>query len=75
MLIRMFLMPGVSMQIPTEEQRGDYTADLDAEYAHRIFAGKSNNVVQVNFEQNVIEKNRRAPMDAQGAVSVLHAGI
>jgi len=45
------------MPIPTEEQWGNYKDDLDEEYAHRMFAGKSNDEVQVLFEQNVIERS------------------
>jgi hypothetical protein len=44
------------MQIPTEEQWGDYKDELDEEYAHRMFAGKSNDEMQVAFEENVLAR-------------------
>ncbi len=44
------------MQIPTEEQWEDYLEDLDTEYSHRVFAGKSNDEMQIAFEENVLER-------------------
>ncbi len=44
------------MPVPTEAQWENYKNDLDACYAHSIFAGKSNDDVQIVFEQNVIER-------------------
>jgi hypothetical protein len=46
----------MKMPVPTEEEWGDYKADLDANAAHRQFAGKSNDDVQIEFERNVIER-------------------
>jgi len=40
--------------IPTEEDWGDYTSDLDWDYAHRIFAGKANDEVQADFKRNAM---------------------
>lgn len=44
------------MPVPTEEEWGSYKTDLDAGYVYSVFAGKSNDDVQIDFEQNVIEK-------------------
>lgn len=44
------------MPIPSEEEWGGYKADLDTEYAHRLFAGKTNDDMQTAFEENVIER-------------------
>ena len=42
-------------KIPNESDWGDYTADLDQEYAHRHFAGRSNEEIQPRFRRNPIE--------------------
>ena len=44
------------MDIPTEEEWENYKDDLDANYAHGIFYGKSNNEVQKHFKRSVIER-------------------
>jgi hypothetical protein len=43
-------------EIPTEDDWDEYTSDLDQEYAHRVFTGKSNQEVQDMFDRNVIER-------------------
>ena len=48
-------MPMVQ-QIPSEQDWGDYKNDLDQEYAHRIFFGKSLEEVGPVFEHGVIER-------------------
>lgn len=32
------------MPVPTEAEWGDYEADLDQKYAHKMFAGRTNQV-------------------------------
>jgi hypothetical protein len=44
------------MPVPSEADCGDYRSDLDAEYAHRPFAGKTNEEVIPLFEENVLER-------------------
>jgi hypothetical protein len=44
------------MTVPTEEDWGDYHSDLDQEYAHRLFAGHTNEEMQPHFRANVIER-------------------
>jgi hypothetical protein len=44
------------MNIPSESDWENYQDDLDAEYAHRIFAGKTNDQVQLDFYRCVIER-------------------
>ncbi|MES2070107.1 MAG: hypothetical protein V4488_07155 [Pseudomonadota bacterium] len=44
------------MQIPSEQDWGDYESDLDQEYAHRIFFGKNLEETIPAFERNVIER-------------------
>lgn len=44
------------MPVPTEEEWGDYQADLDQEYAHDLFAGHTNEQMQPHFYRNVIER-------------------
>ncbi len=45
------------MNIPTEQDWENYLDDLDAEWAHKVFAGKSNDEVQVEFRRScVIER-------------------
>jgi len=43
------------MRIPAEADWGDYKADLDQEYSHRMFIGKSNEEMQPYFRANPIE--------------------
>ena len=43
------------MPVPTEEEWGDYQADLDRKYAHDLFAGHTNEEMQPHFYRNVIE--------------------
>jgi hypothetical protein len=44
------------MTVPTEKDWGDYHSDLDQEYAHRLFAGHTNEEMQPHFRANVIER-------------------
>jgi hypothetical protein len=44
------------MTVPTEEEWGDYQADLDQKYAHDLFAGHTNDEMQPHFYRNVIER-------------------
>jgi|SRR5579871_3795992 len=44
------------MSVPTENDWGDYRSDLDQEYAHRVFAGRTNEEMQPHFRANVIER-------------------
>jgi hypothetical protein len=44
------------MPIPTEEEWGDYEADIDQKYAHDLFAGRTNEEMQPHFYRNVIER-------------------
>lgn len=43
------------LPIPTEADWGNYENDLDREWAHRLYAGRSNEEVQVHFRNNPIE--------------------
>jgi len=43
------------MQVPTEADWGDYQADLDQTYAHKLFAGRTNQEMLPHFRSNVIE--------------------
>jgi len=43
------------LSIPTEADWGDYRSDLDQEWAHRKFAGKSNDEMQQHFREIPIE--------------------
>jgi hypothetical protein len=45
-----------TMPVPTEEQWGDYQAELDQEYAHDLFAGHTNEEMQPHFYRNVMER-------------------
>ena len=42
--------------VPTEEDWGDYQSDLDQEWAHKLFAGHTNEEMQAHFRANVIER-------------------
>jgi hypothetical protein len=41
--------------IPTEEDWGNYKDNLDSNYTHKTFYGKSNHEMQQKFKENVIE--------------------
>jgi hypothetical protein len=43
------------MRVPTEAEWGDYQADLDQDYAHKTFAGRTNQEMVPHFRRNVIE--------------------
>jgi hypothetical protein len=45
-----------TMPVPTEEEWGDYQADVDQKYAHDLFAGHTNEEMQPHFYRNVIER-------------------
>ena len=52
------------MPVPTEADWGNYQADLDQTYAHKLFAGRSNEEMIPHFHRNVIERTdelRRMP--------------
>jgi hypothetical protein len=42
--------------VPNEYDWGNFKADLELEYAHKIFFGKSNQNVQADFYRSVIER-------------------
>jgi len=44
------------MKIPNEDDWGNYKDDLEQEWAYKVFGGKSNDEVQKEFVQNVIER-------------------
>ena len=44
------------MEVPTEADWGDYGADLDQKYAHKMFAGRTNEEMLPHFQRNVIER-------------------
>jgi len=44
------------MPIPTEADWGDYKADLDQTYAHKLFGGRTNQEMLPHFRRNVIER-------------------
>ncbi|HTT21443.1 MAG TPA: hypothetical protein VMG82_21115 [Candidatus Sulfotelmatobacter sp.] len=43
------------MTVPTETDWGNYQADLDQAYAHKLFAGRTNAEMLPHFHRNVIE--------------------
>ena len=45
------------IDVPTEEDWGDYGSDLDQEYAHRQFAGRTNEEMQPRFRENVLMRS------------------
>jgi hypothetical protein len=45
-----------TMSVPTEADWGDYQADLDQDYAHKLFAGRTNQEMLPHFHSNVIER-------------------
>jgi hypothetical protein len=44
------------MTVPTEADWEDYQADLDQNYAHKMFAGRTNQEMIPHFRRNVIER-------------------
>lgn len=44
------------MPVPTEAEWGDYEADPDQKYAHKLFAGRTNQEMLPHFRRNVIER-------------------
>lgn len=44
-----------NLQVPSEEEWGNYKEDLDRKYAHKMFSGKSHEQVISRFEDNIIE--------------------
>ncbi len=44
------------MRVPTEQDWGNWEADLDQAYAHKIFAGKTLEETMYLFEENVLER-------------------
>ena len=44
------------MPVPTEADWGDYQADLDQNYAHKLFASRTNLEMLPHFRRNVIER-------------------
>ena len=44
------------MPVPTEAEWGDYQADLDQQYARKLFAGRTNQEMLPHFRRNVIER-------------------
>jgi len=44
------------VEIPSNDDWEGYQGDLDAEWAYKIFAGKSNDQVQADFERTVLER-------------------
>jgi hypothetical protein len=42
--------------VPTEKDWGDYHSDMDQEYAHDLFAGRTNEEMQPHFRANVVER-------------------
>jgi hypothetical protein len=42
--------------VPTEKDWGDYKSDLDQNYAHSVFAGRTNQETQPFFRRNPIER-------------------
>jgi hypothetical protein len=49
-------VPNWQMVVPTEEDWGDYRRDLDQEWAHRQFAGRTNAEMLPEFDRNVLER-------------------
>jgi hypothetical protein len=45
------------VDIPSDEDWEGYRGDPEAEWAHGIFAGKSNDQVQADFERTVLERS------------------
>lgn len=49
-------VPNWQKVVPTEEDWGDYRRDLDQEWAHRQFAGRTNAEMLPEFGRNVLER-------------------
>jgi hypothetical protein len=47
---------GNVMSVPSEAAWGNYHADLDQNYAHTMFAGRTNEEMLPHFRRNVIER-------------------
>ena len=45
-----------SRSVPTEEEWGDYNSDLDQNYAHSVFAGRTNLEAQALIRSSPIER-------------------
>jgi|SRR5215469_2907114 len=45
---------GDAMRVPSEAKWGDHQADLDQDYAHKRFAGRTNQEMVPHFRRNVI---------------------
>jgi len=45
-----------SLSVPTEKEWGDYNSDLDQNYAHRMFAGRTNLEAQALIRSSPIER-------------------
>lgn len=46
----------INEKIPSEDEWGDYSSDVDLLYAHKIFAGKRYDELHADFYRNVIER-------------------
>jgi hypothetical protein len=44
------------MRLPTEAEWGNYQADLDQSYAHKMFGGRTNQEMIPHFQRNVVER-------------------
>ncbi|SRR6266496_2072395 len=47
--------------VPTEDDWGNYIADLDQTHSHSVFAGRTNQDMQPFFRQNPIERTDELP--------------
>jgi hypothetical protein len=43
------------MRVPTEGEWGDYQADLEQDYAHKMFAGRTNQEMLPHFRRDLIK--------------------
>src|SRR6267142_1731568 len=41
-------------RVPTEQDWGNYKYDLDQEYSHQMFAGRTNEEAQIHFRNNAV---------------------
>jgi hypothetical protein len=46
----------MAMAVPTEAEWGEYRGDPDQNYAHDLFAGRTNEEMLPHFRENVIER-------------------
>lgn len=46
-----------SLSVPTEKDWGDYKSDLDRNYAHRMFAGRTNLEMREQIRRGPIERS------------------